>query len=58
MEQAPIYSQNLFGLQSLDESGRVFKHRIEGVHLEFKDEHIQTIFVEALKRPVLTAPTM
>ena len=55
MEKTAIYTQNLFGLQTLDETGRVFKHKIEGVHLEFKDEHIQGIFVEALKRPVETA---
>ena len=48
MEQTDIYKSNLFGLKTIDESGRLHKETIDGVHLEFKDNHIQDIFVKAL----------
>ena len=40
MEKTAIYQNNTFGLKTLNESGRIKRLIIEGVHLEFKDKHI------------------
>ena len=40
MEKTRIYKDNLFGLKTLDETGRISKHVIEGAHLQFLSEHI------------------
>ena len=53
MEQTQIYVKNTFGLKTLDESGRLEKFVIDGVHLEFKQNHIQNIMVKALQKWLL-----
>ena len=40
MEQTTIYQQNTFGLRTLNESGRIDRQVIDGVHLMFRNEHI------------------
>lgn len=48
MEQTKIYQANTFGLKTLHETGRIERQVIDGVHLMFRNDHIQEIFVPAL----------
>ena len=50
MEQTSIFKDDKFGLKSLADEGRIEKKEIEGVHLQYKDHHINEIFVPALIR--------
>jgi len=40
MEKTQIYTDNTFGLKTLDETGRIQKELINGVHLQFTNDDI------------------
>ena len=48
MEETEIYKSNLFGLKTLDTEKRITKKEINGLHLQFDNDHIKEIFVEGL----------
>jgi len=50
MEETAIYRNNTFGLKTLDESGRLEKIAIAGVHLEFKPTDVSEGMVVALRK--------
>lgn len=41
MEETHIYKHNTFGLKTLHEQERIFKHEKEGEHLQYGPEYIQ-----------------
>lgn len=38
MEETTIYTQNTFGLKTLNEQGRISRKEIEGLHLQFNND--------------------
>lgn len=50
MEDTDLYKQNKFGLKTINEQGRIFKHEIDGEHLEYGTDIIADVFVKALLR--------
>jgi hypothetical protein len=48
MEETDLYKKNRFGLRTLNEEGRIFKHEINGEHLEYGTDVIADVFVKAL----------
>lgn len=50
MEETELYKKNKFGLKTLNEEGRIFKHEINGEHLEYGTDVIADVFVKALLR--------
>jgi len=48
MEETRIYKENTFGLKTLSDEGRIEKKEIDGVHLQFRDDHIEELFVPPL----------
>ena len=50
MEDTAIYQDNKFGLKTLHEQERIFKHSVEGEHLQYGPEYIQMTIVPALMR--------
>jgi palmitoyl-protein thioesterase len=50
MEETRLYKENLFGLKTLDEEGRILRKEIDGLHLQFVNEHIQEVFVTGLNK--------
>jgi palmitoyl-protein thioesterase len=45
MEETKIYKENKFGLKTLNDQSRIAREEIDGVHLMFRNDHIQDIFV-------------
>ena len=54
MKDQDVYKNDLFGLKTLDEAGKIHMHTIKGQHLQFTKEDIENIFVPFLKNG--TAP--
>ena len=50
MEETQIYKDNTFGLRTLAEQQRIFKHQVEGEHLQYGPEYLQSTIVPALLR--------
>ena len=50
MEETTIYKDNTFGLKTLQEQVRIFKHSVDGEHLQYGPEYIQQTIVPALMR--------
>ena len=50
MEETYIYKENTFGLKTLHEQERIFKHSKDGEHLAYGPDYIQEIIVPALMR--------
>ena len=48
MEETTIFKENKFGLKTLFDQKRLEKKEIDGVHLQFVNEHIQEVFVQGL----------
>ena len=48
MEETIIFKDNTFGLRTLYETGRITKKKIDGAHLDFRENHIKEIFIPAL----------
>jgi hypothetical protein len=40
MEETALFKDNLFGLKTLADQGRIEKKEIDGVHIEFNNKHI------------------
>jgi len=38
MEETRIFKENLFGLKTLNDEGRLEKKEIDGVHLQFRND--------------------
>ena len=50
MEETEIYKNNLFGLKTLDNEFRLSRQEIDGLHLQFNNDHIKDIFVSGLMK--------
>ena len=46
MEETKLYKENKFGLKTLNEQERIGREEIDGVHLMFRNDHIQDIFIK------------
>jgi len=49
MENTRAYKEDLFGLRTLHQQGRIGRHEIDGEHLEYGTDVIRDIFVPVLK---------
>lgn len=50
MEETKIYKDNTFGLKTLHRQERIFKHEVQGEHLQYGPEYLQNTIVPALLR--------
>lgn len=46
MRETRIFKENTFGLKTLADESRLEKYEIDGVHLQFRNDHIADIFVK------------
>ena len=54
MKDQEIYKNDTFGLKSLDDLGKIYQLKINGTHLEFTDQILNTVFVPFITQGVYT----